>query len=526
MHQHPSNPRTSHLAPWAARRLAPSAAWLALGLLGTSCASNGRSVEITDVGDGTLVVVEHGSLIAERPTDAAGRAAGLAEYLRQQRARFGQAELDPSALEFVDAVDQEEMTDEAGDTFTLAALQQTHMGAPVIDELQMAAFARTPHGDELRRVRGRLRDPATLPTPPAASERPTAESMASSLAIELGLSADRTTLSAGPVISAAHGVAGYLVSQLAPDEDGGFHRFEAIVDPVADTYVVLVNQPSCARPALAPGVTIGAGPVFNFDPPTDPNVRPIRIHAVQLEDADGGNRASITRAQVRRWVLAANTVWYPETGIRFDFDDSASSPDFQTWKATRLNTLPANEDEEYTYRTVGNVWALLFHHEELVVFFRANGGHGFSWGPQTTFFVSMPSYGDTGIWKPGDGGGLPNDTLLSHELGHYFGLAHTFGGESCANSHTYNGDGDAGGQDPNTNADDVSDTNADMSDKCVATDSLTCVGGAVTYNDESWNPPWTNVMSYHDCLPEVFSDDQVDVINLTLQHPVRANLLH
>ena len=59
MHQHPSNPRTSHLAPWAARRLAPSAAWLALGLLGTGCASNPASCRDVAAGQVNATMRNH-----------------------------------------------------------------------------------------------------------------------------------------------------------------------------------------------------------------------------------------------------------------------------------------------------------------------------------------------------------------------------------------------------------------------------------------------------------------------------------
>ncbi len=482
------------------------------------------SEQVFEVGDETLIILEQGSLISERPTDSATRRAGLSGYLTEQRARFGQGELDPGDLTFADAIGEEEMGDAADHTHTLLALHQTHLGAPIIDVMLMGAYAQSEGGDELRRVRGRLLEPDTLPTPPTLAERPVAVSMANSLAIELGLSADRTLVSDGPVISANQDTAGFLVTVFEPAQDGGAHQFEAIVDPVGDRYVILTDQPACGLPELAAGAELGAGPVFEFDPPTD-NSRSIRIHAVQLSDADNGNVAPITRDQVRRWALAANTVWHPEADIRFLFDDSPSSADFETWRATRLNTLPTNGTEEATYRAVGNVWALLFQHQKLVIFFRSGGGHGFSWGPPSTFFVSMPSYTETGIFKPTDGGWLPNDTLLSHEIGHYMGLAHTFGGESCESTRVENGDGDAGGQDPNTAADDVSDTAPDMRDACVPTDSLTCAGGNVNYNSQQWTPPWSNVMSYHDCMPEQFSDDQVGAINLTLQHPVRAGLV-
>jgi hypothetical protein len=103
-------------------------------------------------------------------------------------------------------------------------------------------------------------------------------------------------------------------------------------------------------------------------------------------------------------------------------------------------------------------------------------------------------------------------------------LAHPFTGVACIDARQANSDGDGAGQDPGTTADDVLDTNPDLTDTCAPTNSLACAGGSFPYNDEVWNPPWANVMSYHDCLPEDLTDDQVGVIDLTLQHPVRAEL--
>lgn len=496
----------------------------AFALFGLSCDSEGGGVRTEDVGDGVLVITDEGSLTLARPSDDNGRRNALIGYLRTHHDLFGPDEVEPDALSFIRAVTQEQVGNEAGETYTLVVLHQTYMGVPVIDEFQMGAFLQTADGDELRRVRAGVRDPSALPMPPDPSTRDQVVPVVARLIRELGLSADLTQISETPVISAKQDISGFRVSQFRPSERGGFDLFEAIVDPLDGRVVVLSDQPPCELTPLPPGTVVEEGAPISFEPPSLLGIRFIPIHAVKLSDLNGSNVAPITRPQVRRWVDFANTAWFPEAQILFEFDDSAGSADFESWRSTLFNTLPANEAEHFTYRTAANVWALLFHHRKAVVFFRANSGYGFSWGPTSTFFVSMPSYTDTGIFKPDDGGWVPNDTLLSHELGHYFGLAHPFTGVACNDAIQANSDGDAAGQDPGTTADDVLDTNPDLTDACAPTNSLTCAGGSFPYNDEVWNPPWANVMSYHDCLPEDLTDDQVGVIDLTLQHPVRAEL--
>lgn len=256
-----------------------------------------------------------------------------------------------------------------------------------------------------------------------------------------------------------------------------------------------------------------------------PGPREIHFQAVRLADSLSKNLgvAPITRAQVKQWVDNANEVWEFTPGIRFVFDDSPTSDDFITWSHVWLNSVPSDEREDWTYKVSGNLFAQIWYPDSVVVFFRARGGGGWSWGPPDTCYVSMPSWTNTSIDKPNPGQWNPNPTLLSHELGHYSGLAHTFGGiTDCSKINQTNMDGDAGGQDPYTTADDVTDTDADTN-LCLPGDCLT---NPVTINGQSWYIPWKNVMSYHDCYPEQFSADQIRAINHTYEHPKRSPLLN
>lgn len=267
----------------------------------------------------------------------------------------------------------------------------------------------------------------------------------------------------------------------------------------------------------------------------------LNYQAVQLADDDGSNQAPITPAEVKLWVDDANKTYDPD--FEFVFDGAATSGDFELWENTILNSVPPDQAGQETYDLIGNFLAVAFYPDRIVTYYRAREGGGWSWGPTALHYVSMPSYTNTTINKPAPGS--PNDTLLAHELGHYLGLPHTFGGFCCedpkctvadcgsgctpgtpcnaCNLFTLdNADGDAGGQDPNTDEDNITDTAPDPRADCAPTASLNCAGGSVVVNGVTFDPPWKNIMTYHDCLPENISPSQAGVILKVLKDPYRA----
>jgi Pregnancy-associated plasma protein-A len=253
----------------------------------------------------------------------------------------------------------------------------------------------------------------------------------------------------------------------------------------------------------------------------------IPIMAVQLADDDGRNRVSITPAEIQQWVDQANETW-GKRGYKFTFDPDK---DLIVTHSTVLNTQPTddNDDQWEFYRIAGNYLASLLPDNAIPVFFRAKGNSGWSWGPGNMNFISMPAYINACTDKAAPDGSAgshctPDKILLSHELGHYFGLAHTFTDADCGRIAKDNTDGDLHGQLLNTTADDIHDTAPDPGTACPTTKPIECEQESIAINSVRFNPPTHNLMSYHRCHPQQITDDQARVIASSLKQPWRSQL--
>jgi hypothetical protein len=148
-----------------------------------------------------------------------------------------------------------------------------------------------------------------------------------------------------------------------------------------------------------------------------------RVHAVFLSNDDGSEPVQITPAEVALWVAEANTV-LGVAGIVLDFDPGPGSGDWEFIQNSLLNEMYGVDHPQWAQqKAMADVIAAQTP-DKVVVFFRwGPGPHatgmGFSWSHYD--FVAMPGFSATGVCS------VQNIGLLSHEVGHYLGLPHTFG---------------------------------------------------------------------------------------------------
>lgn len=207
---------------------------------------------------------------------------------------------------------------------------------------------------------------------------------------------------------------------------------------------------------------------------------------------------SITTAQIHTVVDSTNVVW-SKYGYAFSFNENT---DYIKWHSSKLNRTPSTDPDWQDYGNLGNALALLSNpqQDKVVVLFRGEGGQGWSWGPSTTNYVSMPNI---------------YNLFLEHELGHYFGLVHTFNYDNCSAVTLGNTDNDLNGMLSVTD-EDVRDTPSDPTKKCLSTNF--CLESTVTINQVVFNPPLHNVMSYYGCVPVELSPDQIKAIKYNLKN--------
>ena len=170
----------------------------------------------------------------------------------------------------------------------------------------------------------------------------------------------------------------------------------------------------------APWVTlVNSGVVaFAMEEGEDPRQNAVRLHVIRMANDDGSNQTAVTQANMVDWVAIANQVFLPaQLQVLFD-----AATDFETRTNTNLNEFnpgtgeQREDDADATAKAIGDE----FPNRVVVICRRsrtaANGQSGPGSGASSYpgKYVLLPDFN-------------PNDKIrLAHELGHYFGLPHTF----------------------------------------------------------------------------------------------------
>jgi len=232
----------------------------------------------------------------------------------------------------------------------------------------------------------------------------------------------------------------------------------------------------------------------------------LHVHAVRVNDSCPGQRpADINPDQVRRWVEKANEV-YAVAGVRFEFDPTPKSGDWAVLNSTEVNDLYAELPGDIGWergKAIGNELASHYPAKVLLLFHHGPGddptGGGFS---STTYsFVALPGFDVTTVC------GVQNAFLLAHEVGHYFGLNHTF--RTFKTKAEAAGVLRSAGNKPGTfDADGLAETPPEP-----FIDELQCTGDTtVTLNGVPFSLNRKNVMSYYHNDTKSLTPEQVRIV--------------
>lgn len=254
----------------------------------------------------------------------------------------------------------------------------------------------------------------------------------------------------------------------------------------------------------------------------------IRIHAVRVSNDDGSYQADIFPDNLKKWVDYANLV-YSDAEIRFLFESDTKSSDFSDLNSSLINSIDSTEGSSRWPLQKSALDNIVSNYlGKLVIFFiygdSSSGpkGSGFSWLHYN--FVIMPGFNESKIC------GHQNISMLAHEIGHYFGLVHTF--EQIFNSRdsllkriaqygVEYMDGDA-----------LSSTPLDPALYKDSARPMECynpsgINDTIYLNGILYRIPRNNIMSYYDYPYLTLTDEQIKIIYKTLQeHPFKKYLVN
>ncbi len=232
-------------------------------------------------------------------------------------------------------------------------------------------------------------------------------------------------------------------------------------------------------------------PAVNYTPADNPAFRSlltVPVQALLVSDDDGTRPARATAEEFKTWIDFANRA-FRRAKVRFEFKPEY---DWDTLHNTVINNITGTSDSNWIEaRSLGNKIAAEYP-GKIVVFIRHGpesqpSGGGFSWC--TYDFVAMGGFANMNHC------GHSHIDALAHEIGHYFGLQHTFSGGPLPDVAAAESRLTSANNDPNVfDGDGFTDT---LPDPCIS--SLECRRiPEITLNGRKFRLPRTNLMSYYD----------------------------
>lgn len=226
----------------------------------------------------------------------------------------------------------------------------------------------------------------------------------------------------------------------------------------------------------------------------------VPLRAFSVRDDGGGRNSSTTVGQIDRWLVEANRIYAP-AHIRFEFNPNL----FEPLRSTLLNEVgEGNHPKRREQVARGNELAASYP-GSVVLLFRFGAGRtqtGAGFAGSDANFVVMPSLQSEAFC------GHANLNILAHELGHFFGLPHTFAREFES---VWEAEAEAAKDPQLLDGDSFSDTPPDpfFRDEPYECDFAI---NSVMLGGKPFPLPRHNVMSYFDSPHKELTPQQIQIV--------------
>lgn len=200
------------------------------------------------LGNERLVSLEEGNLSDGTASSGQERIDRLATFVQTYADSFGVSSEEAAQVAFLAAAPEQQSVINDDELHQTVFLNQEHEGAIVLDALLLGEYVGLAEtGAQLRRVQGRLFDPASLPVPiPSNSDTlGMANGIFREFLEENGLSLDNMSVLPTPVILGEKNITGFLGHYAFGYEDGSMDRLSAVINPLTDEIHIVYSMPAC-----------------------------------------------------------------------------------------------------------------------------------------------------------------------------------------------------------------------------------------------------------------------------------------